>query len=409
MGEIWAFGSFNYGMLGAASSAQGDSAITRYTDALSARNNPALMALSGAGGISLEFNRPEGLASLDRLSASVVYSLAPRYGFALGLSAVTSGDSIWRESDYGFSVSYAPFSALALGVTGRVLHINIAEIGTRTLPSIDAAFLFCPLPSLRIAGGTYALTQAKIGIEKGDRIESTFRMACVYEALPGLIFGAGAALDSLGLSPSFSSEYTFHSSLALRSSYRTAESALSLGLGYALASYQFDLTAEIPLRGGELSYGCTLAWAWGERDSFGRLGLSPLNINTAHEKEIASLPGVSARLAERIVRERSERKFYSINDLYRISGFSYTVMKKLADRIAVTDDGMRYVPLIGSDGLEYHINGYTIRDLVARGIRADTARRIVLLRKELRGFASVEDLELLPESNLLPLLCGDPR
>ena len=410
VGGIQAFGLFEYGMLGAAGMAQGDAGITRSHDALSMRNNPALMALLGEGGISLEFARPQGLAGLDRASFAAAVSLSRRYGFAIGASVITSGDSVWRESDYGMSLSFEPFSALAFGATGRILHLDIAGLGRLTLPTFDIAFLFRPISALRIAGSAYAVTQARTGLEKGDYVGSTFRMACAYEALPGMILSAGAKLDGLGVSPSFGSEYALHAMFVMRACYETASAALTLGLGFSLRSYQVDISSRMPLAGGGMSHTASLAWSWGsEQDRFGSLNLAPININTAREKEIAALPGVNARLAERIVREREKRSFYFIDDVFRLPGFTRAVMKKIDGQIAVSGDGKMYAVITNAKGAESRINGYGIKELVRLGIRADTARRIVLFRKALRGFARFEDLFLMPESetNWIPLVFGN--
>jgi hypothetical protein len=413
---VQSFAAFDYGMFGAAGSAQGYSGITRYNDALSMRNNPALMAFEGMGGLSMEFTRPEGIAGLDRMSFAAALTLSRKYGFAIGLSAVMSGDEVWRENDYGMSFSFAPFSGLSLGVTGRVLHLDIAGVGTVTLPTADIAFLFHPLPSLRLAGSVYAVNQPKTGLEKGDYIESTFRMACAYEAFPGITLSGGAQIDSLGLSPSFGSEYALYSFFVVRACYETAPAAFTLGLGFLYDKYNIDFSSRIPLQGGEFTHTMSLAWSWeasGEegREGFGRLSFAPINVNTAREKDIASLPGVNARLAERIVRERVQRKIYSLDDLFRIPGFTRTVMKKINGQIAVSDDGKGYVTFETDDGTECHINGYGIKELIALGIRADTARRIVLLKKDLRGFLRIEDLYLMPnsETNWIPVVCrGGP-
>jgi hypothetical protein len=375
-------------------------------DALSIRNNPALLALPGSGGIGLDFCRPDGVQSLDRISGVMGYRLIPKYGVGLGISTVTSGDSLWRESDFGLSISFAPISSLAVGCTGRILHLAIEKVCRIAQPGVDIGVVYAPLPALRIAGVVYSLTQTRMGVANEDRIGSIFRAAGVYEPVKGFVLGMGFQLDGFGLSPAFSSEYAVFPGLALRASYETAPAIVSLGLGYRHKRVHLDAASRLPLHGGNLEHHVTIGWAWAGEDSFGTLAAAPVNINTASEREIASLPGVNARLAERILRERMVRKLYSLDELYRISGFSYTVMQKIGGQIIIDDDCKTYIPIISQSGAVCHINGYGIRELAARGIAPDTARRIVLLRKRLRGFSRIEDLWLMPENetNWIPLV-----
>jgi len=400
------YGFFGSDILGAASRAQGYSGITRFTDALSVRNNPALLALPGSGGIGLDFCRPSGLRSLDRFSGALGYRLIPGYGLGIGLSAVISGDSLWRESDFGLSISFAPVSTLAIGCTGRILHLAIEGICGIAQPGVDIGLVYAPLPALRLAAAAYSLSQTRMGIADADRVESVFRAAGAYEPVKGFVLGIGFQLDGFGLSTSFSSEYAISPGLALRASWETAPGIMSLGLGYRHKRLQLDIASRLPLHGGNPEHEITIGWAWERADTFGDLASAPVNINTANEREIASLPGMSARLAERILRERAARKFYSMDALFRVSGFTYKVMQKIGKQIIVDDECGTYIPIKSENGAISHINGYGIRELAARGIPADTARRIVILRSRLRGFSRIEDLLLMPENetNWIPLV-----
>ncbi|MBN2358461.1 MAG: helix-hairpin-helix domain-containing protein [Deltaproteobacteria bacterium] len=64
-----------------------------------------------------------------------------------------------------------------------------------------------------------------------------------------------------------------------------------------------------------------------------------VNINTATEEELQTLPGVGAKLASEIVRDRNDRgAFQSIEDLERVSGMSASVLAKIRSRLTVGSD-----------------------------------------------------------------------
>jgi competence ComEA-like helix-hairpin-helix protein len=61
--------------------------------------------------------------------------------------------------------------------------------------------------------------------------------------------------------------------------------------------------------------------------------IQKINLNTANQKELETLPGVGKKLASRIIVAREEKSFTSLEDLDRVSGVSVKLREKLRNRI----------------------------------------------------------------------------
>ncbi len=58
-----------------------------------------------------------------------------------------------------------------------------------------------------------------------------------------------------------------------------------------------------------------------------------INVNTANQRELESLPGIGEALAQRIIEERRQNKFTSLNDLTRVSGIGEGKIKQLEGKV----------------------------------------------------------------------------
>ena len=62
---------------------------------------------------------------------------------------------------------------------------------------------------------------------------------------------------------------------------------------------------------------------------------SSVNINTASQSELDSLPGIGPAMAKRIIAEREKAPFTSVDDLLRVKGIGNAKLGKLRSRIRV--------------------------------------------------------------------------
>jgi len=65
---------------------------------------------------------------------------------------------------------------------------------------------------------------------------------------------------------------------------------------------------------------------------------TPINLNTATQAQLESLPGVGAKAAERILEYRQKNgNFKKVEDLMNVKGFGEKVFLKLRPRLVVSE------------------------------------------------------------------------
>ncbi|MGM3306082.1 DUF655 domain-containing protein [Anabaena sp. WFMT] len=67
--------------------------------------------------------------------------------------------------------------------------------------------------------------------------------------------------------------------------------------------------------------------------SLGKLGTTTVNLNTASQSELETLPGVGKKLAQKIIIARQKQKFTSLQDIEKIPGISAKTLEKWQERV----------------------------------------------------------------------------
>ncbi|MGB3655613.1 MAG: DUF655 domain-containing protein [Rivularia sp. (in: cyanobacteria)] len=68
--------------------------------------------------------------------------------------------------------------------------------------------------------------------------------------------------------------------------------------------------------------------------TFAEKVITKINLNTATEEELVTLPGVGKKLAKRIIIARQEKRFNSLDDLERVPGIGNKMRLKLQERVS---------------------------------------------------------------------------
>ncbi|MDJ0540360.1 MAG: DUF655 domain-containing protein, partial [Microcystis sp. M53603_WE2] len=62
--------------------------------------------------------------------------------------------------------------------------------------------------------------------------------------------------------------------------------------------------------------------------------ITTINLNTATKEELDTLPGISGKLAEKIIAARQQKPFTSLEDLDRVSGIDQGKINKLQGKVS---------------------------------------------------------------------------
>lgn len=66
-------------------------------------------------------------------------------------------------------------------------------------------------------------------------------------------------------------------------------------------------------------------------------GKGKININTATKKELVTLKGIGAKIADRIIEYRKAHPFKTIEEIMKVKGISQKKFDKIKDSISVQD------------------------------------------------------------------------
>ena len=121
---------------------------------------------------------------------------------------------------------------------------------------------------------------------------------------------------------------------------------------------------------------------------------APVNVNTAEPGELALLPGIGERLAERIVQYRTEHgPFHWIEELLEVDGIGEKLLAELEPLITLGD----YAAKSEYVCLPVNLNTASRDELMkVPGIGESTADRILAYRDEIGRFTSLRQLLNIP-------------
>lgn len=378
--------------------------IARYHGALSILHNPAL----SASGLSFDHGFSGGIMpEIESSSAATALVFKPAPQLGLGCGWTISSDGVWSEQTLSLSCAWEGIPGLTAGLQARLVILGMENDTLSAIPC-DFGLVLEPVAGVSLGLTILALNQPEIS--PSEYLASSVLTALVFDLASSLTVGAGLRSDTWGLDTAFSCSWKPLTGLALHTSLEPSTPAIAFGCSLRTGDLVLDLASRLALETRLFVHAVSLSFSPAPEHQHKRSG-QRVNINTASLPLLMSLPGMTRRMAGRIISERENRPFAALQDLVRVHGITRRVILPLASRAVVMDAGTNVYLLTNAAGQPSWINGMEIRHLMARGIRADLARRIILLRTSLNGFFDPADLALLPggETNWIPLVFGEAR
>lgn len=358
--------------------------------------NPALLADGSGWTLAAGALRPDGMPELGQAWTGISCLLSSPERLALAAVVVTSGDEVWRENSLCLGIAGRLFGPVAVGLAARFNTLAIEDMGQASAFALDIGFTVTFDATLRLGFAIDACNEPALGRDPDDRLPAEIAASIIFLPAAGMTLGGSLACDTFGASPAIFAEIEPLAGFFLRAAIETAVPALASGIGIDFSGYGLDYAVRANLNGTSLSHAVAVSWRPDGERSVSGLPVARVDINSASRPALLGLPLLTGRLAERIIREREQRRFCRIEDIVRVKGISYRFLRRNRDRLAVNAAGDACLVLTNRRGQTSRINDFEIRDLVARGLRADAARRVILLRNSLGGFVDATELELVP-------------
>ncbi len=305
--------------------------------------NPASAGLLSGLAVSASASRPFGFKELDR-TAVAGGSSTEEYAFA-GLISY-SGRNGYSEATATATAAMSPFGGIVAGVSVSGHRLQIEGYGCGSAVSADAGLIARPLRGLFFAGavrGLYSSPLSETGMGAVPRTVSTALGVCPVE---GVTVSAGASMHQYaGEEYSIVTVVEPYSGVSLMFSLVTPPVRMALGFSVALPSlsmqYGYATHPELP-GGHSISLSCGSAAfhpepLHGETVSEEEPAASfPININTATEEELVTVPGIGPSRAS-VIRNYIETygPLESIDDIIEIPGIGATTLNNLRSYLTV--------------------------------------------------------------------------
>ncbi len=131
------------------------------TDGLGGIHNPALMIRSGS--VTAGASVTPGIFGIPELGAFDAMAIVPAGKARLGLSCSRLGNDLYREFEFGFSLTAGFRDDAAAGASLRIFHLSISGYGAAVAAGLDLGIALRPTPQVSVALTLTNCTGASVG------------------------------------------------------------------------------------------------------------------------------------------------------------------------------------------------------------------------------------------------------
>jgi comEA protein len=310
---------------------------------LSVSFNPACAGLLSGPAVSASASRPFGFKELDRTAVAGGFSKS-RYAFA-GLFSY-SGRNGYGEVTAAAATAMSLAAGTVAGVSLSGCRIQIEGFGSSAAVSVDAGVIARPLRGLFLAGAVRGLYSSALSFSGMGAVPRTVSCAIGVCPVEGVTVAAGASVHQYtGKEFSVVTNVEPYPGVSLEFSVLSPAVRMSLGFCVAVSpiSLQYGYSTHPELPGGHL-----VSLSFGEAgfkpkplqysDASGEDAAAgfPVNINTATEEELVTVPGIGPSRASTI-RNYIEihGPLQSIDQLINVPGIGATTFESLKSYLTV--------------------------------------------------------------------------
>lgn len=334
------------------------------------------------------------LTSADAAASTHVFGL----GLGVGLSSF--GFSLYRETEIRTAVAGAPLSWLALGLSLKWLHLNLADLGTRSCLALDFGLTAQVLDCLQLGMVVENLNRPCMHGLATDCVERRILLGAGLNPAHDLLLTFTSGQNSAGqMAFSTGLEYALFPAFSIRCGWDSNPTVVKAGFSLRIDRYRLAYFISRPCNELGTSQGISLSFLTGGKNSSeGKdLPLRKINLNRAGLISLSGLPGLRPRHAAAIIAHRKQNgPFCHIQAVCRIQGISYRIFHSMRHLLAVDERGNSYLPLPLACPLNLQPNRMEMADLAGAGVSPLGARNIILYRDRIGGFRSATRLTNIP-------------